>query len=63
MTDDHDGEEWKPLQEFDCAECGRHMIVLCGVATKVCAACHTLPGWHLDPKLRDVFKYGPWRES
>jgi hypothetical protein len=40
--------------EFDCCECGRHIIVLCGTTAPLCAACLMLPGWHRDTRLRAV---------
>jgi hypothetical protein len=42
--------------EFDCTECGRHIIQICGPdpSTRfgLCAACLALPGWYKDPELR-----------
>ena len=40
--------------EFDCCECGRHIIVLAGPMREppLCAACLCLPGWVDDPELR-----------
>lgn len=42
--------------EFDCAECGRHIIVISGPraapdGSAVCAACWSLPGWFTNPEL------------
>jgi hypothetical protein len=42
------------LQEFDCVECGRHIIVICGPPTSKCAACQSLPGWFDDPALARI---------
>lgn len=36
--------------EFDCNECGRHIIAICGPRLPTCAACLALPGWFNDPK-------------
>jgi hypothetical protein len=42
--------------EFQCTECGRHIIQICGPPPAdhfgLCAACLMLPGWHADPELR-----------
>lgn len=47
-ADDH-------VREFDCIECGRHIIQFCGPSPmKLCAACLTIPGWYRDPRLRAV---------
>lgn len=46
--------------EFDCCECGRHIIVLVGPPQSIapepplCAACLCLPGSVDDPDLRAV---------
>jgi hypothetical protein len=43
------------MDEFDCIECGRHIILFCGPATHHrCAACVCLPGWFNDPELARV---------
>lgn len=44
------------LPEFDCAECGRHINVLCGPRPALdgsdrCAACMSLPGWFNNPEI------------
>ena len=40
---------------FDCRECGRQMISLCGELTNdVCGACLVLPGWHVDPSCAEL---------
>jgi hypothetical protein len=43
-------------QEFDCIECGRHIIRLAAPPNqpKFCAECLMIPGWHTDPKLRKI---------
>jgi hypothetical protein len=42
-------------QEFDCADCGRHIIALCHPAGQTrCAICKTIPGWFKDPVLREM---------
>lgn len=40
--------------EFDCCECGQHVILICGTVTEppLCAACLTIPGWLQIPTLR-----------
>lgn len=44
----------EPVPEFDCSECGRHIVVICGPVNeyRLCAACMMLPGWHDIPELR-----------
>jgi hypothetical protein len=37
--------------EFDCEECGRHIIQFGGPFTRRCAACTTMPGWFRDADL------------
>lgn len=42
--------------EFDCSECGRHIVQLSGPRPALdgsdrCAACWSLPGWFHDPEL------------
>lgn len=37
--------------EYDCRDCGRHIIVICGPNTGLCAACTAMPGWFRDPDL------------
>ena len=43
--------------EFDCCECGRHIIVVVGVIPdrlSLCAVCISMPGWFRDPRLREI---------
>ncbi len=47
------------VRAFDCSECGRHIISICGPRPALdgsdrCAACMSMPGWFLDPELRRV---------
>lgn len=38
--------------EFDCIECGRHMIRFgCSEPRGLCGLCIHLPGWFRDPAL------------
>lgn len=41
-------------REFDCVECGRHIVQIVGDldTPALCALCMTVPGWHDDPELR-----------
>lgn len=41
------------ILEFDCCECGRHIIQICGPVydPPMCAACLMIPGWCHDPVL------------
>jgi hypothetical protein len=45
-------------REFDCCECGRHIIAIIadspGVAFGLCCQCLSMPGWFRDPQLRTV---------
>lgn len=45
-------------QEFDCAECERHIIQFGGLANEfcLCATCVMLPGWFNDPELRGILE-------
>lgn len=41
--------------EFDCCECGRHIIRIIPDGTgPVCGACIFMPGWFRDPEIRAV---------
>lgn len=42
----HDDPE---ANEFDCVDCGRHIIVIVGPINDRCSACQMLPGWFHDP--------------
>jgi len=38
--------------EFDCRDCGRHIVSLCSpYRLDVCALCISVPGWFSDPDL------------
>jgi hypothetical protein len=37
--------------EFDCIECGRHIMVIVGPVTDRCNMCLNIPGWFNDPAL------------
>lgn len=40
-------------EEFDCIDCGRHIIRLVGVPPDhFCGLCLMWPGWYRDPELR-----------
>lgn len=45
--------------EFDCAECGRHIVRFpCGepaLDPPLCGHCIIIPGWYRDPRLADIF--------
>jgi hypothetical protein len=51
-----------PAQEFDCCECGRHIIVIAGPISQfeLCAACIFMPGWFTTPEM--VRFFDPSRE-
>lgn len=43
--------------EFDCGDCGRHIVFIIGELApmpRLCAECIALPGWCNDPKLRGM---------
>jgi len=47
------------IHEFDCAECGRHIINVGGTSPfNLCAVCIAMPGWYNDPKLVEVLDPG-----
>ncbi len=41
-------------EEFDCVECGRHIVRIIARPTepKLCAECLMFPGWYKNPELR-----------
>jgi hypothetical protein len=41
--------------EFDCSECGRHIVVVGGPVSefRLCAACTFLPGWFSMPDVAE----------
>lgn len=44
--------------EFDCAECGQHIVDIVADEVRypaICAHCLYLPGWFYDPTLRKMF--------
>lgn len=54
------GPRPEPAHEFDCVECGRHIVVIAGPRSEfgLCAACICMPGWHRDPQLRRMLNPG-----
>lgn len=52
MADDSIAD-YEPARQFQCCECQRHIIQICGPsdAPALCAACMMLPGWYMDPVL------------
>ena len=44
--------------EFDCCECGVHVVRCDGHLPdpRLCAECLMLPGWAEDPKLRSILR-------
>ena len=41
--------------EFDCCECGRHIIVLSSAMPpdiRLCGVCQHMPGWYRFPEVR-----------
>lgn len=42
--------------EFDCLECGRHIIRFAAPEgqPKLCAMCTMMPGWFRNPDLREL---------
>jgi hypothetical protein len=41
-------------REFDCADCGRHIVVIVGPIADLCAACQMLPGWFRDREIARI---------
>jgi hypothetical protein len=41
-------------REFDCVECGRHIVAFVGPISDLCGACQTMPGWFNDPEIARV---------
>ena len=39
--------------EFDCPECGRHIIAFCP-RVFLCALCQMVPGWFREPGLAKI---------
>ena len=50
-------DDQTPDQEFDCVECGRHIIRFCGRMNEpaLCAQCIFMPGWFRDARVRELF--------
>ena len=46
--------------EFDCFDCGRHIVLISGQMTTppLCAACLFMPDWFKDPALREMLDPG-----
>lgn len=47
--------DWAPV-EFDCSECGRHIVMICGDVTTppLCGACLMIPGWLKIKAVREI---------
>lgn len=48
--------------EFDCVECGQHVVRMIARAEgepALCAICVNLPGWVHDPKLQRIYATEP----
>ena len=52
-SDNPASREQSACPEFDCASCGRSMVVLVGGAPcePLCHRCRMLPGWHKRPEV------------
>ncbi len=58
MSTHDDGGPFEPVYEFDCKECGRHIVLIGQKSGKwhgLCSVCFHLPAWFNDPDLRAVF--------
>jgi hypothetical protein len=46
-------DETFECSEFDCCECGRHIVVISGPVPDLpfCGACLFVPGWYRNPDL------------
>lgn len=51
------------MREYICTQCRQCICDLSGATGDVCSTCLTVPGWSLDPKLRDVFWHEPYAEG
>lgn len=52
--------------EFDCVECGQHIVDIVGTCAndvKLCGRCLMLPGWYGDPRLRKYLEKDPQRRA
>lgn len=45
---------WAPAIEFDCAECGEHIISISHSHFPLCAKCVYMPGWFKLPEVRAI---------
>lgn len=53
-------EDNQNVHEFDCIDCGRHIISLCGPAGEVrCASCLAMPNWFLNLELKRILEPDP----
>lgn len=53
-----------PAREFDCAECGIHVVRIVEHPNEqitLCAFCLSVPGWFNDPQLAKTFDPGNYR--
>jgi hypothetical protein len=48
--------EMKESREFDCVECGRHIVRFAAWDNEpaLCAECLFLPGWYKSPGLKQI---------
>lgn len=52
------------MREYNCTQCRQRITDVSGTpGGDVCATCLHIPGWPLDPKLRQVFHYEPYAEG
>jgi hypothetical protein len=50
----------KDSDEYDCVECGRHIISVGFNPRPFCAACLTIPGWFRDLEMRRAIDPQGW---
>ena len=43
------------FREFDCTDCGCHIVAFGPDTMGYCATCLAFPGWYNDPVLRERF--------
>lgn len=48
-------------QEFDCAECGMHIVDFSGIERTRCAACIHVPNWYDHPEVARMLDPGHHR--
>lgn len=53
----------KGTAEFDCVECGEHIVSFCHHGDARCAMCRHMPHWFMRPDLRRLFGYSEGNDA